>query len=164
MDLSTKTSTRSKRQWRPHKTKVVELPHERTRLPLKSAYDRAIYTLERLKRGTPPSALDNPSTDDVGEATVRVIPAGDRWAQLGKHWMRIHTLPRSTAYSPQLEDGGPDVSALNGIRITCKSFARGHVDTINDDWRTAASDSNSYHWTDATTRLTEDPPADQDVR
>ena len=100
---------------------------------LKSEYDRVNYTLEGLRQSTPPSALELPSADDLESATVRVLPAGDRWVRLGRHWMRVHTVPRNTAYIPQLEEDGPDLSTLLDVRITCKSYDRGHVETITDE-------------------------------
>ena len=32
--------------------------------------------------------------------------------------MRIHIVPRAPAYIPQLEEGGPDLLTLLGMRIT----------------------------------------------
>ena len=120
VDLSTKSSTLSRRSRRPHKTKVVDLPDEGMRFPLKSEYDRANYTLEGLRQSTPPSALELPSADDLEGAAVRVLPAGDRWVRLGRHWIRVHTVPRTTVYTPQLEEDGPDLPTLLDVRITFK--------------------------------------------
>ena len=92
MDFSTKSSTVSRRSRRPHKTKVVDLPDDGICFPWKSEYDRVNYILKGLRRGTPPSALALPSVADLEGATVRVLPAGDRWARLGRHWMRVHTI------------------------------------------------------------------------
>ena len=59
--------------------------------------------------------LELPGLD---EAAVRVVPHGDRWVQMGRHWMRIHAMPRNAVYTPQLEEGGPDLSTLTDARIT----------------------------------------------
>ena len=88
----------------------------------KSEYDRANFTVEGIRRNMPLSALHLPLPDNTGDATVRVVPAGDRWLQVGKHWMRIHALPRNTSYIPQLEDGGPELSILLGTRTTFMSY------------------------------------------
>ena len=99
MDLSTKGSSLSRRYRRPHLTKVVELPDEGFCFPLKSEYDRVNFTLEGVRRNIPSSALALPSTiDDASNTIVRVVPAGDRWVQLGKHWMRLHAMPRHHVY------------------------------------------------------------------
>ena len=58
--------------------------------------------------------------------------AGDRWAKLGKHWMRIDTFPRNMAYAPQLEEDGPDLSTLLDTRITFKSYDNGRIDSVTD--------------------------------
>ena len=79
------------KQRKPHKTKAVELPDEGIGFPLKSEYDRVNFTLEGLRRTSPPSLLELPGLE---ETTVRVVPHGDRWIQMGKHWMRIHAIPR----------------------------------------------------------------------
>ena len=59
-----------------HNTKVIELPDE------------------GIRQSSPPSLLDMP---DAGEAIAKVIPHRDLWVQMGKHWMRVHDLPRNTA-------------------------------------------------------------------
>ena len=76
--------------------------------------------------------------------------------------MRIHTVPRHSAYIPQLEEDGPDLLTLLGIRITFKSYGRGHVDTTTDDWKSAAPGEERYPWTGATTFLTVDPSPNQE--
>ena len=113
-----KGSMVSRKQRKPHKTKVVQMPDEGIRLPLKSEYDRGNCTLEGLRQTSPPSLLELLGLD---EAAVRVVPHGDRWIHMCRHWMRIHVIPRDAAYTPQLEDGGPDLSSLTDTRITCKS-------------------------------------------
>ena len=64
---------------------MVELLDEGICFPLKGEYDRVNYTLEGLRQSTPLSALELPSADDFEHATVRVLPAGDRWVRLGIH-------------------------------------------------------------------------------
>ena len=54
--------------------------------------------------------------------------------KVGKALVRIHTVPRNTAYIPQLEEDGPDLSTLLDLRITFKSYDRGYDDTITDEW------------------------------
>ena len=98
MDLATQSPSRSRGHRRPHNTKVAELPDEGISFPLKSEYDRINFMLEGIRRNMLLSALDLPLLDDTGDTTVRVVPAGDRWVQVGKHWLWIHTLPRNTAY------------------------------------------------------------------
>ena len=126
------------------------------------------YTLEGLRQSSPPSALELPSDEDMGGGgtTVRVLLAEDRWVTLGRHWMRIHIIPRMSASIPQLEEGGPDLSTLQGMRITFKSYDRGHVDTITDDWKSAAPDLERYPWTGTTTCLSVDlsPSQETDTR
>ena len=145
MDLYTQSSTLSRRSRRPHTTKVVDLPDEGICFPLKSESDRVNYTLEGLRQSTPPSALELPSADDLEGATVRVLPVGDRWVKLGRHWMRIHTVPRNMVYTPQLEEDGPDLSTLLHVRITFKSYDRGHIDTITDVWKPVCLTRNNAH-------------------
>ena len=163
VDLSTKSSSLSSHSRRPHKTKGVSLPDGGICFPLKSEYDRVNYTLEGMRQSTPPSALELPSVDDLEGATARVLLAGDRWVKLGKHWMRIHTIPRASGLIPQLEEGGPDLSTLLGMRITFKPYARGHVDTIADDWKSVAPDEERYSWTGTTTFLIVDPSPNQET-
>ena len=79
---------------RPHKTKIVELLDGGVVFPLKSDYDRSNFTLEGIRRARPPSILESPVPDEE-DVTVRVIGKGDRWTKLGKHWRRIHELPRN---------------------------------------------------------------------
>ena len=55
------------------------MPKEGIVFPLKSEYDHANSTLEGLRRTSPPSLLELPN---VEEATVRVVPHGDRWIQM----------------------------------------------------------------------------------
>ena len=162
MDLSTKSSILSRRSRRPHKTKVVNMPDEGIRFPLKSEYDRANNTLEGIRQSTPPSALELPSADDLEGVAVRVLPAGDRWVRLGRHWMRVHTLPRNMACAPQLEEDGPDLSTLLDVRITFKSYDRGHIDTITDEWKSGVPDEEQCLWTGTTTFLTDDLPPQQE--
>ena len=92
-----------------------------------------------------------------------MILVGDRWVQLGQRLMRIHTLPRTSAYTPQLEDWGPDVSTLNGMRTMFKSFARGHITTITDDWTIVVPYRDSHPSSGTTTFLAMGPLADQGV-
>ena len=54
--------------------------------------------------------------------------------------MCVHTVPLNTAYIPQLEEDGPDLSTLLDVRLSFKSYDRGHVDTITDDWRSGVPD------------------------
>ena len=72
-----------------------------------------------------------------------MVPHGDSWFQMGTHWMRIHVIPRAAVSTPQLEDGGPDLSTLTDTRITFKPFLDGHTTTISDDWRSASVDDDS---------------------
>ena len=83
--------------------------------------------------------------------------------QLGRHLLRIHVLPRITADTPQLEDGGPDVLTLNGMRGTFKSFENGHIHTTVDDWTVATPDDDPHLWTGTTMCLTAGSPVGQDV-
>ena len=161
IDLSTKRSTLSRRSRRPHKTKDVNLLDEGICFPLKSEYDRVNYTLEGIRQSTPPSALELPSVDDLEGATVHILPAGDRWVKLGKHWMRVHTLPRNMAYTPQLEEDGPDLSTLLDTRITFKSYDNGHIDSVTDAWMSGGPDVDPCSWTGTTTFLTVDAPPQQ---
>ena len=82
-----------------------------------------------------------------------MVPHGERLLQMGKHWMRIHVIPRDAAYTPQLEDNGPDLSTLTDTRITLKSFLDGHTLTITDDWQSASVDSDRSPWMGTTTVL-----------
>ena len=114
-------STKSSRK--PHKTQVVKLLDEGMCCPFKSENDRANSTLECIWLSNPPSLLDMPA---LQETTVRAIPRGDGWVEMGKHLTRLHVVPRNTAYTPQLEDGGPELSTLVGPRITFKSYLNGN--------------------------------------
>ena len=111
--------------------------------PLKSEYARVNFALEGLRQTSPPSLLELPGLE---EAAVRVVPHGDRWLQMGKHWMRTHACARDAVYTPQLEDGGPDLSPLTDTRITFTSFLDGHTLYITDDWRCASVDDDSSPW------------------
>ncbi|MFM7984642.1 MAG: hypothetical protein ACKPKO_35495, partial [Candidatus Fonsibacter sp.] len=71
---------------------------------------------------------------DPVDVSVQIVSPGDHWVQVGQHWMRVHALPRTRDYFPQLEEGGPDVSLLIGQRIIFKSFVGGGTETINDDY------------------------------
>ena len=127
------------------------MPHEGIRFPLKSEYDRVNFTLAGLRQTSPPSLLELPGLD---EAAVRVVPHGDHWIKMGKHWMSIHVFPREAAYTPQLEDGGPDLSILTGSRVTFTSYLDGRTVTITDDWRNVSHDDDSSLWMSKTTLLT----------
>ena len=72
--------------------------------------------------------------------------------------MRLHTLPRQTMDIPPLEDGGPELSALLGARMTFKSYSTGEIDNVTDDWSTAALMEEADTWTGTTTFLTVDGP------
>jgi hypothetical protein len=48
----------ARKQRQPHKTKVVELPDEGIRFPLKSEYDRVNFFFEGLRQTSPPSLLE----------------------------------------------------------------------------------------------------------
>ncbi|MFM7989628.1 MAG: hypothetical protein ACKPKO_60975, partial [Candidatus Fonsibacter sp.] len=75
MDLSTHSSSSpSRRMRKPHQVKVVDLPDEGIKCPLKSEYDCANYTLEGIRQSTLPSSRALPDADDV---TVQAIPQGD---------------------------------------------------------------------------------------
>ena len=80
----------------------------------------------------------------MDEAAVRVVPHGDRWVQMGRHWVRIHVIQRDAVYTPQLEEGGPDLSTLPDARITFKSYLRGRTVTITDDWRNTQRDDDGF--------------------
>ena len=122
IDLSVKESGLSRRQRKPHKIKAIDLPDEGIVFPLKSEYDRINHSLEGLREQRDASALDLPDTGDV---VVHVVQPKDHWVMMGKHWMRIHILPRTRDYFPQMEEGGPDVSLLTGRRIIFRSFVGG---------------------------------------
>ena len=64
---------------------------------------------------------------DLEETTVRVIPHGDRWIHMGKHWMILHVIPRNVAYIPKLEDGELELSTLVDTRITLRSHLNGNT-------------------------------------
>ena len=79
MELSTKSSSLTRRYRRPRKTKLVALPDEGICFPLKSEYARVNFTLEGVGRNLPSSALELPLPDDTSDTTVRVVFAGVRW-------------------------------------------------------------------------------------
>ena len=106
IDLSSKSCMLTRKQRKPHKTMAVQMIEEGICFPFKSEYDRVNFSLEGRRQTSPPSLLELPGLE---EAAVRVVPHGDRWFQMGKHWMRIHAFPRDAAYTPQLEDVGPDL-------------------------------------------------------
>ena len=91
---------------------------------------------------------------DLNEATVRVIPHGDSLFQMGKHWLRLHVVPRENAYSPHLEDGGPDLSTLVDTRVTFKSYLDGRTVASTDDWRNVPHDDDCSPWMGTATLLT----------
>ena len=88
------------------------------------------------------------------EAAVRVIPHGDRWMQMGRRWRRTHAIPRDAAYTPQFEDGGPDLSTLTDTRITFKSYMDGRTLAIIGDWKNVSLEHGSAPWMGTTTSLT----------
>ena len=90
-----KSSTLAREQRQPHKTKAIELLDEGMRFPLKSEYDRVNFMLEGLRQTSPPSLLELAGLE---EAAVRVVPHGDRWFQMGKHWMRIQVIPHDAVF------------------------------------------------------------------
>ena len=112
----------------------------------------------RVRPSTPPSALELPSVDNQDGATVRVLLAGDRWVKLGKHWMRIHTLPRNMAYIPQLEELRPDLATLLDTRITFKMYDKGRIDSVTDAWKSGVPDVEQCSWKGTTTFFTVDAP------
>ena len=91
---------------------------------------------------------------ELVEAAVRVIPHGDRWIQMGRNWMMNHVISRDAAYTPQLEDGGRDLSSLTDTRITFKSYLDGRTLSVTDDWRSVPHDDDSSPWMGITTFLT----------
>ena len=72
-------------------------------------------------------------------------------------------MPRNAAYIPQLEDGGPELSTALGIRSAVKSYALCHLDSVTDDWNTAAPDEEPYPRTGTTTFSTIGPSANQET-
>ena len=121
-DLSVKESGLSRRQRKPHKIKAIDLLAEGIVFPPKSEYDRINHSLEGVREHRDISALELP---DSGDVVVHVVQPKDHWVMIGKHWMRIHILPRTRDYFPQLEEGGPDISILIGQRMSFKSFVGG---------------------------------------
>jgi hypothetical protein len=85
---------------------------------------------------------------------VRVVPQGDRWIQMGTHWMRIRVTPRDLLYTPSVDEDWPDLSTLSDTHFTVKSYVHGRTQTISDDWRDATSESDDSSWTGTTTLLT----------
>jgi len=97
MDLSVKESGLARRQRKPHKFKAIDALDGDIVFPLKSEFDRANYTLEGAKAGGT-SVLELPDPADV---SVQVVSSADHWTQLGKHWIRIHVIPRNRGcFSP----------------------------------------------------------------
>ena len=97
------------------------MPDEGKRLPLKSEYDRANFTLEGLRPTSPPLLLGLPGLE---EAAVRVVLHGGRWFQMGKHWMTIHIIPRDVV-----------LYTTYGIRWPCLiNFDRHSHYFSNHDW------------------------------
>ncbi|MFM7984527.1 MAG: hypothetical protein ACKPKO_34895, partial [Candidatus Fonsibacter sp.] len=92
-----------------------------------------------------------PETQDV---SVQVAPHGDKCVPMGKHWMRLHVVPRTRDYFPQLEDGGPDASLLAGTRISFTSYLVGHTETVSDDYLAALYQEGVGEWVGTTTFLT----------
>ena len=68
--------------------------------------------------------------------------------------MRIHVIPRDAAYTPQLEDGGPDLLILTNTRITFKSYLDGRTLAITDVWRNVSHHDDSSPRIGKTTCLT----------
>jgi hypothetical protein len=109
IDLSSKSSLLARKQRKRHKTKAIEMPKEGICFPLKSESDHANSTLEGLRQTSPPSLFELPKLE---EATVRVVPHGDRWIHMGMHWMRIHMTPRDSLYIHLASVDGPDLALL----------------------------------------------------
>ena len=85
---------------------------------------------------------------------MHVVRQKGHWGMGGKPWMRIPILHRTGDYLPQMEEGGPDISLLNGQRITFKSFVGVGIATINDDYLSSLEKETSVSWTGTTTFLT----------
>ncbi|MFM7982154.1 MAG: hypothetical protein ACKPKO_22830, partial [Candidatus Fonsibacter sp.] len=131
MDLSIKESGLARRQRKPHKFKAIDLPDGDIVCPLKSEFDRVNYTLEGTKANGTSSALE---LHDPVDVSVQIVSPADHWVQVGKHWMRVHVVPRTRDYFPQLEEGGPDISLLTGQRMIFRSYVGGGTETVNDDY------------------------------
>ncbi|MFM7990455.1 MAG: hypothetical protein ACKPKO_65170, partial [Candidatus Fonsibacter sp.] len=60
--------------------------------------------------------MELPDTE-AGDVSVHVVHLADHWLSMGNHWMRIHVVPRTRDYFPQLEEGGADISLLRGVAL-----------------------------------------------
>ncbi|MFM7986429.1 MAG: hypothetical protein ACKPKO_44665, partial [Candidatus Fonsibacter sp.] len=91
LNLSIKESGLSRRQRKPHKIKAIDLLDEGIVFPLKSEYDRINPSFEGVREHRDVSALD---LLDSGDVIVHVVRPKDHWVMMGRHWMRIHIVPR----------------------------------------------------------------------
>ncbi|MFM7986414.1 MAG: hypothetical protein ACKPKO_44590, partial [Candidatus Fonsibacter sp.] len=85
-----------------------------------------------------------------GDVTVHVVQPKDHWVVIGKHWMRVHILPRTRDYFPQMEEGGPDITLRTGQRTSFKSFVGGGIETVSDDYLSSLEKETSESWTTST--------------
>ncbi|MFM7988461.1 MAG: hypothetical protein ACKPKO_55030, partial [Candidatus Fonsibacter sp.] len=136
---------------KPHKFKAIYLLEGDVVFPLKSEFDRVNHTLEGTKASGTSSALE---LLDPADVSVQIVSPVDHWIQIGKHWMRVHVVPRTRDYFPQLEEGGPDISILTGQRIMFKSFVGGEIETISDDYLSSPERETTEPWTGTSTFLT----------
>ena len=152
-----------RKQRKPHQTKVVELPDEVMCWSLKYEYDRVSFTLAGLTHTTPPSLWELPGRD---EATVRVVPRGNRLIQMGRHCMIIHAISRDAALDedpchlarcgihPTVGRQWSGLVGINRYSQYFKSYLYDRTLGITDDWRNVSYDDESSPWMGTTTFLT----------
>ena len=77
----------------------------------------------------------------------------DYWERQGEHWIRHHTLLRTTLFTPTDGPGHPPISTLEPHRTTITHNNFGEVSQRKDDWTVMGNAALPFQWK-GTTRFT----------
>ena len=84
------------------------------------------------------------------EATMpppeKVQRTTDYWIREGRHWKRVHAIPRTEFYVPTPEDNGPDINKLLPTRYT-NIHSEHNIRRIEDNWTVEPQPTRKEHWT-----------------
>ena len=72
------------------------------------------------------------------------------WIREGRHWKRVHAIPRTEFYAPTPEGNGPDINKLLPTRYT-NIHSGDTIRRIEGNWAVEPQPTRKEHWTGSTT-------------
>ena len=72
------------------------------------------------------------------------------WIREGRHWKRVHAIPRTEFYAPTPEGNGPDINKLLPTRYT-NIHSGDTIRRIEGNWTVEPQPTRKEHWTGSTT-------------